>query len=57
MSTKQPEAKKDMLQVKPGETIALCRCWKSKAFPRCDGTHRKLGLDKGPVVVTSKNNE
>ncbi len=27
------------------ETIALCRCGKSRIRPFCDGTHRAVGFD------------
>lgn len=27
------------------ETIALCRCGKSRIRPFCDGTHRVVGFD------------
>lgn len=27
------------------ETIALCRCGKSRIRPFCDGTHRSVGFD------------
>ena len=36
----------------PGDRVKLCRCWKSKEFPYCDGTHKELeGDPAGPVVV------
>ena len=57
MTGQSKEAKKDVIQIKTGETVALCRCWKSKKFPFCDGTHRKLELEEGPIVVSSKHNE
>ena len=31
--------------------IALCRCWKSKKFPYCDGAHKQLAENVGPVIV------
>ena len=38
------------------QRIALCRCWQSKQFPYCDGSHRayceKSGDTLGPVIVT-----
>ncbi|OGT47275.1 MAG: hypothetical protein A3F17_08440 [Gammaproteobacteria bacterium RIFCSPHIGHO2_12_FULL_41_15] len=42
--------------IKPGERIALCRCWQSKTFPYCDGSHRAhneiCGDRVGPAVIT-----
>ena len=38
--------------MKRGEAISLCRCWKSKKFPLCDGTHNTLDNDLGPAVIT-----
>jgi len=33
------------------ETIALCRCGKSRTRPFCDGTHKLIGFEaaSGPV--------
>ena len=35
--------------------IALCRCWKSKKFPYCDGSHREYnsqtGDNLGPIIL------
>jgi len=28
-------------KVKDGKPVAYCRCWKSKTFPLCDGSHAK----------------
>lgn len=37
---------------------AFCRCWKSKKFPRCDGSHTKhnkeTGDNVGPLVLKRK---
>ena len=36
------------------KTIKICRCWQSKKFPYCDGTHKHLveaGDVVGPFVV------
>ncbi|XP_023339436.1 CDGSH iron-sulfur domain-containing protein 2 homolog [Eurytemora carolleeae] len=37
------------------EKAVLCRCWKSKKFPYCDGTHAKhnkeTGDNVGPIIV------
>ncbi|MCS6923564.1 MAG: CDGSH iron-sulfur domain-containing protein [Fimbriimonadales bacterium] len=38
------------VQIEPGERVALCRCFHSKNFPFCDGTH-KQHPGKGPVIV------
>lgn len=27
--------------------VAYCRCWRSKTFPRCDGSHVKHNTDTG----------
>ena len=35
-----------------GEKVAVCRCWGSKNFPFCDGTHRQIE-GKGPAVVAA----
>lgn len=37
--------------MRDGEVIALCRCWQSKSFPLCDGSHKYTEDDKGPVVI------
>ncbi len=37
-------------RLRPGETKAFCRCWQSKRFPYCDGSHQAVE-GKGPVVV------
>lgn len=37
--------------VTPGERIRLCRCFKSKTFPFCDGAHKTLEGQAGPVIV------
>ncbi|XP_050296348.1 CDGSH iron-sulfur domain-containing protein 2 homolog [Anthonomus grandis grandis] len=37
------------------EKAAFCRCWKSKNWPYCDGTHathnKETGDNLGPVIV------
>ena len=38
------------VKLAPGERVALCRCFGSKKFPLCDGTHREVP-GKGPVIV------
>jgi len=38
-----------------GKKLSLCRCWKSKTFPICDGTHKQHNRDNddncGPVCI------
>ncbi len=49
-----PEVKnQDVLTIvtlKPGEKVALCRCYSSKKFPFCDGSHTEHP-GKGPAIV------
>ena len=46
---------RDELALKPSTKVALCRCWRSKKFPYCDGSHRQLneetGDQVGPIVI------
>ncbi|KAI6211125.1 ZnF-CDGSH domain-containing protein [Aphelenchoides besseyi] len=41
-----------------GEKRAYCRCWKSKNFPYCDGTHnqhnKETGDNTGPLIISNK---
>ncbi|XP_028172856.1 CDGSH iron-sulfur domain-containing protein 2 homolog isoform X2 [Ostrinia furnacalis] len=43
------------------EKAVLCRCWKSKNWPYCDGAHgphnKATGDNTGPVVVRHKENK
>jgi CDGSH-type Zn-finger protein len=56
-STINSDVKKEKvitLDLKPGEKVAICRCWKSAKFPFCDGAHQKLnaaGDNVGPALV------
>jgi CDGSH-type Zn-finger protein len=37
--------------MRQGEVISLCRCCHSKNFPLCDGYHKYIEGEKGPVVI------
>ncbi|XP_061092045.1 CDGSH iron-sulfur domain-containing protein 1 [Conger conger] len=41
-----------------GSKVAFCRCWKSKKFPYCDGSHglhnRMTGDNVGPLIIIKK---
>jgi CDGSH-type Zn-finger protein len=43
--------KVSQIKAKPGEKIVICRCWKSKKFPLCDGSHRQFNLEQGPAII------
>lgn len=45
-----PNLPKTVAKLKPGEVVAFCRCYASKKFPLCDGSHKDQP-GKGPVVV------
>ncbi|KAG5177172.1 CDGSH iron sulfur domain-containing protein 1 [Tribonema minus] len=40
---------------KKNGTAVFCRCWKSKNFPYCDGSHathnRETGDNVGPLII------
>jgi len=46
----------DVLKEKDGKKV-YCRCWRSKKFPYCDGSHNKhnetTGDNVGPLIVSS----
>jgi CDGSH-type Zn-finger protein len=49
----------DMIDMEDiSEKSAFCRCWKSKNWPYCDGSHgehnKEIGDNLGPVVVSRK---
>ncbi|WAQ95719.1 CID2B-like protein [Mya arenaria] len=41
-----------------GDKVSYCRCWRSKKFPICDGSHNKhneeTGDNVGPLVLKRK---
>ncbi|CAH0702771.1 unnamed protein product [Spodoptera exigua] len=43
------------------EKVSLCRCWRSKNWPYCDGAHgthnKATGDNTGPVVIKHKENK
>mmetsp|Transcript_14766 Transcript_14766/g.24023 ORF Transcript_14766/g.24023 Transcript_14766/m.24023 type:complete len:112 (-) Transcript_14766:2660-2995(-) len=45
----------NVCDIEDADKIVLCRCWKSKKFPYCDGAHVKhneqTGDNVGPVIV------
>lgn len=50
-STEESEGRvRTVVELEPGERVALCRCFKSSKFPFCDGTHRQYA-GTGPVIV------
>ncbi|KAM6442285.1 LOW QUALITY PROTEIN: CDGSH iron-sulfur domain-containing protein 1 [Liasis olivaceus] len=42
-----------------GEKAVYCRCWRSKTFPLCDGSHTKhndeTGDNVGPLIIKRKD--
>lgn len=44
------------IQIKPGERLSICRCWRSQKFPLCDGAHKAYCAGSkdmvGPAVIT-----
>nr|C3ZWH9.1 RecName: Full=CDGSH iron-sulfur domain-containing protein 2 homolog A [Branchiostoma floridae] len=42
-----------------GNKVCYCRCWRSKKFPLCDGSHAKhnedTGDNVGPLVLKRKD--
>ena len=44
------------ITLRKGEVIAVCRCWQSKNFPLCDGSHNENEDEKGPVMIRTDCN-
>lgn len=44
---------------KCGKNNVYCRCWKSKKFPMCDGSHvkhnKETGDNVGPLIIEQKD--
>ncbi|XP_054838122.1 CDGSH iron-sulfur domain-containing protein 1 [Eublepharis macularius] len=42
-----------------GDKAVYCRCWRSKKFPLCDGSHTKhndeTGDNVGPLIIKRKD--
>jgi CDGSH-type Zn-finger protein len=45
------------IEIQSNERVSICRCWGSKEWPFCDGTHKKLPINIGPAVVTVTQEE
>ena len=47
----------DLVECKDGKVV-MCRCWKSKKFPYCDGSHTEhnsaCGDNVGPLIIQKK---
>ena len=50
IETQSGDIPRTFVKLQPGEKIALCRCYGSKKFPLCDGTHREHP-GKAPAIV------
>mmetsp|Transcript_10642 Transcript_10642/g.15936 ORF Transcript_10642/g.15936 Transcript_10642/m.15936 type:complete len:108 (-) Transcript_10642:38-361(-) len=48
----------ELPQCKEKGMAVFCRCWRSKNFPFCDGSHTKLNKDTGdnvgPLIISAK---
>ena len=45
----------DTVKASDKGVVAYCRCWRSKTFPMCDGSHvthnKETGDNTGPLVI------
>ena len=45
----------DLVNASDKGVVAYCRCWRSKTFPKCDGSHvkhnKETGDNTGPLVI------
>lgn len=53
---KDKEKVADIIEIQDlGDKTVYCRCWKSKKFPLCDGSHnshnKETGDNVGPLVL------
>lgn len=59
MNKNQHHAPRESIDL-TNEKIALCRCWQSKKFPLCDGSHRQYNDEHqdhlGPIIVCCQSN-
>ncbi|VDK34883.1 unnamed protein product, partial [Taenia asiatica] len=58
---KDQEKVVDFIEIESiGRKGVYCRCWKSKKFPLCDGTHNahntETGDNVGPLIIEAKKN-
>lgn len=58
MAINSSHPERDSVTLTDGK-IALCRCWQSKRFPYCDGSHREYNEQHsdslGPIIVVKDN--
>ena len=40
-----------VIKAQPGDHFEICRCYGSKEFPFCDGTHKTMHSCVAPAIV------
>jgi hypothetical protein len=54
-SDRLPADIEDLMKKDKNGVVAICRCWRSKNFPLCDGSHtafnKTCGDNVGPAVL------